>query len=187
MKCRTHIVAANALSLMILNPAGIVPTITVMAGASLGGATPDLDANDMHKKSDYLFGLAGLTFIAFILLDMYMNWNIFDDPYLSILGAVLYMIIGFIGKHKAHRSILHSLMSLIVLGGIVYMSFNMIFWPFVIGYISHILLDILNIRPVRVFYPLKKGISLKISRFDGLLNSFIFYSSILIIVICIIF
>lgn len=187
MKCRTHIACANALSLMILNPSGIIPLATTIVGASIGGATPDLDANDMHKKSDYLFGLAGLTFIAFILLDNYLKWNFFEDTYLSILGVTLYMIIGFIGKHKAHRSILHSLLACSVLGLIVYYTFNMLFLPFIIGYISHILLDILNIRPVRVFYPLKKGVSLKISRFDGILNSILFYASLIIIAICIIF
>ena len=41
---------------------------------------------------------------------------------------------------------------------------------FIIGFASHLLLDLINYRPIQLFYPLEKGVSLKICKANSRLN-----------------
>lgn len=41
---------------------------------------------------------------------------------------------------------------------------------FLVGYVAHILADMLNRKEVKILYPLQKGICLKICSADGIVN-----------------
>ncbi len=54
---------------------------------------------------------------------------------------------------------------------------------FAIGYIAHILADILNKKEIKILFPLKKGIALSLCSADGLVDKLLFTGSIGIIIL----
>ena len=73
-------------------------------------------------------------------------------------------------KGSGHRGFSHSLLALVLETACLQMIFPAAALPFAAAFASHVLLDIMNKRPVRLLYPLKKGICLGWFYADGLAN-----------------
>ena len=54
---------------------------------------------------------------------------------------------------------------------------------FAIGYVAHILADMLNKKEIKILYPIKKGISLRLCSADGNVDKFLFIGSVGIIIL----
>lgn len=181
MRSRTHIVMANALSLAIIRPNNIKELEICIAMATIGGTISDLDVrtSDSHKLVDFLVGISLLFIGALYYIDYKYKFDIFDNIVnsnyiISILGFILFMIICFYGMHKPHRSFLHSILCLICFASILFICFNNVYLPFVIGFISHIILDFFNKRKVKILYPFDIGISFGLCNYDGTLDTIFF-------------
>lgn len=77
---------------------------------------------------------------------------------------------------------MHSFTALVILTIIVDFIFHDATLPFAIGMLSHILLDLLNMKKVQLFYPLKNKFGLKLCSANGTVNTVIFISSISIFI-----
>ena len=189
MQCITHISVANALSLVSLRPTSIGGLISTVVGASLGGGIPDYDANK-DKKADYFLVGSGLLLIIAFIMGYILNIKclIIDDKplYTVITGIILILITCLYGRRMGHRTFLHSICGLAIFSLIFYFCLTPLFISFVIGMVSHILLDITTIKQVKVFYPSNYGISLKKSVYNGKLNKILLLLSIIINIIYII-
>ena len=51
------------------------------------------------------------------------------------------------------------------------------------GFLSHMVLDLLNKKPVEIFYPYKKGVCLRLFSADGLANRLICTVSLVFVVV----
>ena len=54
---------------------------------------------------------------------------------------------------------------------------------FAIGYVAHILADMLNKKEIKILYPIKKGIALRLCSADGNVDKFLFIGSVGIIIL----
>lgn len=188
MEVKTHVAAANAISLIVFSPPNIKSLAVIVAGASLGGAICDLDVinSETHKFVDFLVLLVGLILIGIFVLNNYYNFGVINyiksniPIYEQIPLMLLFLGISFYGMHQPHRSFTHSIIGVISLSSIIYFLNYKIFIPFAIGMVSHICLDILNHRKVRLFYPSKDGFSLKLCYSNGYFNKVLF-------IICVVF
>ena len=93
------------------------------------------------------------------------------------------IFVCYYGYRQPHRSFLHSFLGLFILSFLCYFAFGNIVIPFSIGLITHIILDLFNIKGLRLFYPLKNKYSLKLCVYNGKVNNILFYIFCLLITI----
>ena len=71
---------------------------------------------------------------------------------------------------SGHRGFSHSIAALLLETACLKLIFPAAALPFAAAFASHVLLDLMNKRPVRLFYPVKKGICLGWFYSDRLAN-----------------
>ena len=138
-----------------------------MCIAILGALLPDI-AIDGSLVSGWVYkvlqGLLGAFLVAFILVDVFVSrLQGLDLKNPKIIGAVI-LILGVIaGKFSKHRTFTHSILGLFWFWTAAACLFNTDCSWFLVGYISHIFIDLFNYYPVMLGYPLIKdeGIALK--------------------------
>lgn len=182
MECKTHIVCANALTLAFVRPDSISSFLVCVGAATIGSTISDIDSSDKDNKG-YIISYSIITFISLViigLLELIFNLGINDwinnNSSYSRLLICLLLIIGlcYYGYLKPHRSFLHSFLGIVLLLLLCYLSLGNIVIPFMIGVISHIILDLFNKKGLWLFYPLKKKYSLKLCVYNGKANYILF-------------
>ena len=123
-----------------------------------------------------------------MLIEYFSGFSIFS--YISehkkvlpfILGIIAFLAVCIFGITKPHRSFMHSFTALFILTAIVDSIFHDAALPFAIGMLSHILLDLLNMKKVQLFYPFKKKFGLKLCSANGTVNMVLFITCISIFI-----
>ena len=90
--------------------------------------------------------------------------------YLWFAGLAGFVITCVFASGSGHRGFSHSLLALTIETLCLWLIFPATALPFAIAFASHVLLDMLNKRSVRLFYPAKKGICLGWFYADKLAN-----------------
>lgn len=191
MESKTHVACANAVALAIMQPHDIKSLSVCVSAATIGSLICDLDTstkND-HKYVDFfsLFIIVGLLLLC--LLDNILNiglnnWIVHNSSYFRIISCLIVAIgISNYGYRQPHRSFLHSFLAIFILSLLCYIAFGNIVIPFSIGLITHIILDLFNIKGLRLFYPLKNKYSLKLCVYNGKVNNTLFVIFCIIILI----
>lgn len=183
MMGKTHIAVGIAASYLIIQPKTVPEIITATVGGCIGGVMADIDvkidnSNRFARKAsmDAVYGeLLALALSATLLSADYfyggqIMQTIINHWQRSAAGAVLFIILCILGKKSDHRDRTHSLLALVLFTASVLLIDTSIGIAFGIGYASHLLIDIFNKSPIRLFYPLKKGICTKICYADRLGN-----------------
>lgn len=186
MKCRTHVVISNSLSLLLLRPNTIKEVITCIAFASIGGVICDLD----NKKKDnskvintLLISIAVLLLISFII-DKKYNLLIFNNSLImNVIGLILISILCIYGSNKPHHSFLHSILGISLIVSITFVFIGNVYLPILIGMTSHIILDMFNYMPVLLAYPYRKGICFKKCSWNGKEDKIVFIIGLISILI----
>lgn len=191
MESKTHVACANAVALAIMQPRDIKSLSVCVVSATIGSLICDLDVSTEknHKYIDYfsLFIILGLLLLC--LLDTKLNiginnWIVHNSSYLRIISCLLVTIfVCYYGYRQPHRSFLHSFLGLFILSFLCYFAFGNIVISFSIGLITHIILDLFNLKGLRLFYPLKNKYSLKLCVYNGKVNNILFYIFCLLITI----
>ena len=191
MSGKTHMAVGVGMATLLL-PTNDAKTIIGGTTLSLiGSLIVDIDT-DKSKGAVLLkeaFGGVVVLIILGVLLQTKFNINVLNYitenkaitqmfPALAILVVVL-----TIGKFSSHRGFTHSLIGIIAYTVPIYMLVGSLYTWFLIGYIAHILADILNKKEVRLLYPLKDGICLKLCSADGVVDKILFISFIAITVL----
>ena len=150
---------ATALALTAVNtPAGIA---AALAGGALGGVLPDVDTLKNDYQSDALIAelLAAGVVAAVAVLDFFLKWGICADVManraLAIVGGVAMLALWVYGFPREHRTATHSLLLMLlfsVAAAFVHVPFGA---AVLVGYLSHLLLDLLNKRGIQLFFPFK--------------------------------
>ena len=88
-----------------------------------------------------------------------------------IAGIALFVVLTFLGGRTEHRSFAHSLVAGAAFAAAMYLICPPLLPFFAIGLVSHALLDILNKKPVRLFWPSRHGIALGLCGAKGTANT----------------
>lgn len=177
MMAKAHITIGMAAALTIAQPESIPEALPVIVGASLGCLICDLDCENKTEKNDssrWRAVMAAAAVAALIedhLLDAGM-WKALEGNgnYLWCAGLVGFVLICTFASVSSHRGFSHSILALVLETAFLWLIFPVAALPFAAAFISHQLLDIMNKRPVRLFYPAEKGFCLGWFYADRLAN-----------------
>ena len=182
MMNKTHIAIGVASALVATQPQNTGTFLSAILGGTAGASISDIDVpSNSHTLSHTLNSIVDKIITAFIIgavliFDGITNSGILHSildsnrPFNVISGIILFAVIYLFGKTQPHRSFTHSLLGLLLSSIAIYGICPMILPSFIIGFISHLMLDVLNKKPIQFFYPFKKGFCLKLCYADGLIN-----------------
>ena len=187
MMGKTHIAIGVASALLVTMPTSRTGVIAAIVGGALGSVMADVDvkidtSNNYARKAsmDALYGeIAAIALSASLLaVDFVAHGglcaSVVGNPTLAIAGAIGLAALIAIGENSEHRDRTHSILFM-VLSSVAAVLINMqIGIAFFIGYASHLLIDLLNKREERLFYPLKKGVCFSVCYADRLGNELLF-------------
>lgn len=176
---KTHLAVGIATSLAVTQPDSPQELILAMGIGGLGSLIPDIDVgtSESHRDADKIVILSCVLAFAAYMIDKMCSFDIVSrivnnsGYYRIVLGMAMFIGICAFGKEQPHRSFMHSLLALILLSVAVgFIHFSMIPY-FAAGFLSHLLTDALNYKKVRVLFPLKGGVALKLFHAHGLANN----------------
>lgn len=194
MTGKTHTAAGVAAALMVTNPGNVRDLALCSAVAAIGAVICDVDASrsESHQTLEKTVGIMTGAFL--LLAAVEWKWHLGIMSYIKRYSSVwqvasgILMLIGIcvLGSGTPHRSFMHSIAGMACIGAVTYYILPVAVWPAMTAMASHILLDTLNHRKVRIFYPLRSGMALGLCKSDGLINQMIFWIASGLIVIRII-
>ena len=180
-----------AAAFSIVRPETVAEALPVIAGGALGCLICDLDCENKSEKSDsshwrvVMVLVAAAALIEDYLLDAGM-WRTLGHAgaslwspsvqigqYLWFAGLAGFIITCVFASGSGHRGFSHSLLALALETIFLWLVFPATAMPFAIAFVSHVLLDMMNKRSVRLFYPAKKGMCLGWFYADKLANKLV--------------
>ena len=180
MLAKAHIAVGMAAAFSIVRPGTVAEALPVIAGGALGCLICDLDCENKSEKSDssrwrvVMALAAAAALIEDHLLDAGM-WRSLGHcgKYLCFAGIAGFVIICIFAGGSGHRGFSHSLLAMALETACLWLIFPAAALPFAAAFMSHVLLDMMNKRSVRLFYPAKKGLCLGWFYADRLANKVI--------------
>ena len=182
MTGRTHLVIGAAAAIAVVQPQSPAAFGLCAAAGAVGGVLPDIDVNTSESHRQLVKLLAVLFLSAAALAIAEQVWQIGIAERLArqtslmraIPGCLAFLAVCWFGMHQPHRSFMHSLLALIILTALAWGIAPGFALPFAAAMLSHIALDLLNRRRVRILYPLKRGFRLNLCDADGWANQWLF-------------
>lgn len=148
------------------------------AGGALGGTLPDLDVRDSaHPLRDRLARVAAVALLALaICLDATAGWPLARRAAQAglesvALGAVALAALCCAARLSAHRSFSHSLLALVGFAVATRLACPPLAPALAAGLASHLVLDLLNYRPLRLLWPARRGFCLGLCKTDGIVDA----------------
>ena len=194
MMGETHIAVGIATAYMITQPKTAIEFVAATVGGSIGGIMADVDvkidrSNKYAQKAsmDALYGeiLAVAISACAIVGDYFTGGQIVQTItahwQTALIGATLFIALTVIGEMSKHRDRTHSLLALALFSASAFLISVPIGMAFLIGYASHLVIDLLNKSSIRILYPLKKGICIKVCYADRLGNELLLVGGVSII------
>ncbi|ONI38114.1 hypothetical protein AN639_11495 [Candidatus Epulonipiscium fishelsonii] len=171
----THLFVGTASALALTSSTyGVIPALI---GGAMGGTISDIDTKNntflkYFKFKTLLIGLA----VDFVLQGRILSYIVSANKVMLLVGIVLFFILLQIGKVQKHRGPTHSILALIIISLSIALFCLPIIPAFIVGFISHLILDLLNKKSVSIFFPCK-GICLKLCYADKLANKILMFGS----------
>jgi inner membrane protein len=166
MMSKTHLSVGMAAALAVSPFTDINSCLLVLAGGAIGGVIPDVDILDDDYKCDALIGeLISFGLLALAIFINHINkisiiGAAMEHKWLLIIGGAAFLILWLAGFSCDHRDFTHSLLSMALFTASVALIYLPLTLPFAMGYLSHLLLDILNKKKIRLLFPREGGICL---------------------------
>ena len=179
---KTHMAVGVATTLAITRPATITEFVLATGFGALGALISDIDVgtSKSHHAADNMVLLAMFAVAAILIMDTVLHAGIVkriiqDSGYIRIcIGVILFVATCAFGKEQPHRSFMHSILALVLLSIAIGLIWQKCVMYFYIGFLSHIAIDSLNMRKVRLLYPAKGGVCFKLFHAHGLANDVLF-------------
>ena len=167
MLSKTHLAIGLASTITILAPDTAQELCPVIVGASWGSIICDIDCK-FSKSKDAVLGrsIAGVLTAGAMYEDAVSNGPMFSfwqkAPIIPlVIATIVFLITAYFARESEHRFFSHSLIAFALFAGSIFFICRPVVLPFILGYASHLILDMLNFRPVHSLYPMKKGYSIK--------------------------
>lgn len=179
---KTHFVVGVATVMTVTQPERVSELILAVGIGGLGALISDIDAgtSESHHEADKITMLSVIVVLGILALDYFFHAGIMErivenSGYMSVtMGILLFVGICAFGKEQPHRSFMHSFLALMLFSLAISLIWKKAVRYFVVGFLSHLVIDIFNKKKVRLLYPLKGGISLGLFRAYGLVNGIFF-------------
>lgn len=167
MMAKAHIAVGMAAAFTLTQPGSVPEALPVITGAALGCLICDLDCETKAERSDssrwriVMAAVAAATLIEDHLLGAGM-WDSLSrqGPYLSFAGLAGFMLTCTFAGISGHRGFSHSILALALETLSLWLMFPAAALPFAAAFASHLALDLMNKRSVRLLYPADKGFCL---------------------------
>ncbi|MCC8065148.1 MAG: metal-dependent hydrolase [Clostridiales bacterium] len=175
MTGKTHLVCGEALALCLLHPDTPRALVLCLGAAAVGGVVSDVDVttSTSHRELVRIVSTAGAALLLGWALNTIFQLHI-ERFLLRYAGAkemaawaVLFLGLCVFGATQPHRSFMHSLAGLALLTFCVWRGAEPLAGAFFVAMASHILLDLLNRKGVRLLYPAGWSWSLDLCSADG--------------------
>lgn len=181
MTGRTHLAvgAAAALVAAAASPDATLTTLVVAAaGGAAGAVLPDLDVRDTaHPWRERLSRIgAAAALVAALALDV-ANGGVLARQAAErglapvALGAVAFVGLACAARLSVHRSFSHSLLALAGFAAATWLACPPLAPSLALGLASHLVLDALTYRGLRLFWPLSCTLSLRLCKTGGVIDA----------------
>lgn len=143
--------------------------------AIIGALMPDIDANGESKIKKQFRKTLTLLLCGLVLTFGYgyatgslasiVNQLVHTQ---AVIGLIGFLVLSVIGYMSGHRQFTHWLLACVLFTFSWYIMFGktLAIW-FCLGYLSHILIDLLNKKPIKLFFPLPLDIMFGICYADS--------------------
>ena len=167
-----------ASSLLLLPPANIQELVLGTGAAAVGAVISDIDVgtSDSHKEADKIIAVFVLIVAAMIAVEYIWHLGLYNKIVRNtnteriVMAVAGFLLICAFGKEQPHRSFMHSFLGLVSLTGCVTVFLPMVAPYFAVAFLSHLAIDFLNKRGLKLLFPIKKGFSLDLCSSKGLIN-----------------
>lgn len=179
---KTHMVVGIATTMAVTQPESVPELVLAAGGGAFGALISDIDVgtSESHHDADKIVTLSVIVLLTVFALDYFFHAGIIDRVVQGsgygriIAGILLFICICAFGKEQPHRSFMHSFLALALLCFAIGLVWEEAVVYFAAGFISHLATDVCNKKKVRLLYPLKGGISLRLFHAYGLANQIFF-------------
>ena len=181
MMGKTHLTVGIAAALASAQPATVPGCLAAVLGGAIGGVICDIDTLRNKGSNDSIaVQLSALSIAAGILaVDWWQNFGLCasvlsldqNRMYTAALALFALWVIGFFSNH---RGFTHSIAACALFSQAVWMLCPAAALPFAAAYASHIVLDLLNKKGLRLLFPLKGGVYLGLFYSDRTANDLLF-------------
>lgn len=186
MMGKTHLFMGITAAAVLTRPDTVGGCLAALMGGAVGGVLSDIDVKPGKGSRDDPDArvMAGGICVLALVADYLMGSGImaelsargWERMYLGLGCLALLCILGYF---QPHREFTHSFLALILFGGAVGLISPTIQPAFAAGFFSHIVLDILNRRPIRLLFPIGTGFCLKLCYADKTVNRALMYFGIM--------
>ncbi len=167
MMCRTHFVVGTAAAICLTGPQDLRGYLTAVLGGTVGSLISDLDqpstrvARDTAWNRKLLLCMLGGVLVADQIFGTGL-WAQIQELSRTprFLGAVVFLALCFGMPFSAHRGFSHSILALLLMTGAARQVSVPLSDAFFWGFVSHLALDLLNKRGMKLLFPWKKGFCL---------------------------
>ena len=191
MQGKTHLVIGVALSLAVMRPS-TMPALVGGAGiAALGSVISDIDAGQSGAGHDATKVVASIVIagVLVLLADLYFHLGLYARFLRRgretgfMLPLLLFILFAAVGMLTRHRSFMHSLPAMILFTACIWFMQRAMAPYFAIAYASHLLLDLTNRRGMRLFFPSRKLVSMKLFASNGWMDRILLMAGVIALVL----
>lgn len=144
--------------------------LSILPFAVLGALIPDIEA-DYSLIKTYKF-IMWFSFLAIAVI-------ILGNSIISIIGIIAFVILVYILRQSEHRTVTHSLLGLTLFSLCILLAAKSLALYFVIGYSTHLILDMVSKRGIALLYPYNKKVKFNIIDEDKNIELALLISSLL--------
>ena len=173
----THIAIGLSASLLITQPHTVDSLLTAVIGGAIGSIASDLDVKPTKFSRDAVYAREVMGML--VMFSLLASWKLHSGIWERLLGHNLITLICGLAICIAclvfavlskHRSFAHSLTAMALsAAGIALIDLNLLL-PYIIGFMSHLILDLLNKAKIPLLYPMKWSFCLNLCGADGTVN-----------------
>ncbi|MDO5390148.1 MAG: metal-dependent hydrolase [Eubacteriales bacterium] len=175
---KTHMAVGVASSLLLLPPANIQELVLGTGAAAIGAVISDIDVgtSESHKEADKIIAVFVLIIAAMIAVEYVWHLGLYNKIIRStnaeriVMAVAGFLLICAFGKEQPHRSFMHSVLGMVSLTGCVTVFLPVVAPYFAVAFLSHLAIDFLNRKGLKLLFPMKKGFSLDLCSSSGLIN-----------------
>lgn len=189
---KTHMVVGTSISIVALGSSALTPAVIIPV--ILGALTPDIDidgstisqrCNELAKTL-IIYGAVIILFIGVLKkCNMSLAFLNFYTPYMKqaySVSLLIFIAAVIMSRLTGHRGFSHSFLGLIIFTAVIALiNVAAVKW-FVIGFLSHLALDLLNYKGEKLLFPIQTNVKLGLCKAGGVTDTVIFVGCVALII-----
>ena len=175
---KTHFCIGIGASLAVLQPQTMPALVAGVGAAAVGSVISDIDSDTSHARrgANYVITACAVATALVIIAESLFHVGIYErilrnSSFTRVLvGFAAFVLICAVGKEQPHRTFTHSFVAPVMLTACVGTIYPDAAPYFAVAFLTHLGLDLLNYKQVKLLWPMKKGYCLGVCSASGLVN-----------------